>query len=215
MKILALELATHHRTVAFLDTVSSKHQIVTATGHPRATKPLVLIERCLAEAGVERREIDCIAVGLGPGSYTGVRSAIALAQGWQLATNVKLIGISTACSLAEEARATGWRGPITIVIDAQRDELYLANYDLDAAEARIIEGLRLAAISSVTDGPSIAGPEALQWFPHAKTILPSALRTAMLAARRNEFVSGEELEPIYLRPISYVKAPPPRLDLLI
>jgi len=47
--------------------------------------PLRLVERALAEAKVERGQIECVAVGLGPGSYTGIRGAIALAQGWQLA----------------------------------------------------------------------------------------------------------------------------------
>src|SRR5258708_38590004 len=113
MKILALELATQHRTVALFDTNSSKPVLIAADELSHTTKPLLMVERCLSQAAVNRTEIDCIAVGLGPGSYTGVRSAIALAQGWQLAANVKVIGVGTMDSLAEEARATGRRGPIT------------------------------------------------------------------------------------------------------
>ena len=55
-----------------------------------------LIDDALREAGVEREQIDCLAIGLGPGSYTGVRAAIAVAQGWQLARGIRLLGVSTA-----------------------------------------------------------------------------------------------------------------------
>jgi len=99
---------------------------------------------------------------------------------------------------------------MTIVIDAQRNELYVAKFELDDAEARMTEGLRLAPISSVMDEPTVAGPEAQKWFSRAKILFPSALRTAILAAGKSDFVSGEKLEPIYLRPVAFVKAPAPR-----
>ena len=52
-----------------------------------------MIESALAEAKIEREQIEVIAVGLGPGSYTGIRAAISVAQGWQLARGVKLLGV--------------------------------------------------------------------------------------------------------------------------
>jgi len=60
------------------------------------TRALGMIESVLREAGLEREQIDVIAVGLGPGSYTGIRTALSIAQGWQLARGVKLLGISSA-----------------------------------------------------------------------------------------------------------------------
>jgi tRNA threonylcarbamoyladenosine biosynthesis protein TsaB len=57
-----------------------------------------MIEKVLAGAKVEREQIEVMAVGLGPGSYTGVRVAISLAQGWQLARGVKLLGMAARMS---------------------------------------------------------------------------------------------------------------------
>jgi len=86
----------------------------------RSTKALGLVEEALRQAQLEREQIECLAVGLGPGSYTGIRMAIALAQGWQLARPVKLLGISSADCVAAQARAEGVVGHVQVVIDAQR-----------------------------------------------------------------------------------------------
>lgn len=59
------------------------------------TQAFALIEEALAQARVEREQIECVAVGLGPGSYMGTRIAIAIAQGWQLARGVKTVGLKS------------------------------------------------------------------------------------------------------------------------
>ena len=59
------------------------------------TQAFALIEEALAQARIEREQIECVAVGLGPGSYMGTRIAIAIAQGWQLARGVKTAGIKS------------------------------------------------------------------------------------------------------------------------
>ena len=64
-----------------------------------------MIEKILGATKIEREQIEMICVGLGPGSYTGIRAAIAMAQGWQLARGTKLLGVSSVASLAEQAGA--------------------------------------------------------------------------------------------------------------
>ena len=73
------------------------------------TPAFALIEAALAQAGVEREQIECVAVGVGPGSYMGTRIAIAIAQGWQLARGVKTAGINSADALARQ-KAEGGSG---------------------------------------------------------------------------------------------------------
>ena len=87
MKILAIEFSSDHRSVAVLDGAQLFAEQTVTEG--RDTASVALIESALGEAAVGRTEIDCIAVGIGPGSYTGIRAAIALTQGWQLARGVK------------------------------------------------------------------------------------------------------------------------------
>src|SRR6059036_3923993 len=119
MKILALEFSSSRRSVAVL-TASGKSAAASSNEPQRSTRALALITQALAKASLNRTEIDCIAVGLGPGSYTGIRVAISIAQGWQLATGVKLLGISSADAIAERARLDGLTGQVTCVIDATR-----------------------------------------------------------------------------------------------
>ena len=181
---------------------------------PRAASPLGLVTQALTVAGIEREHIDAVVVGLGPGSYTGIRSAITLAQGWQLARAVKLLGISSAEVLAAQAQALGWFGRVNVVIDAQRNELYLAGYEISAGSRKEVEPLRLASVAEAqaraSAGQLILGPEVNRWFPADKPLFPDAATLAQLAAGQTDFVAGEKLEPIYLRATSFVKAPPTR-----
>src|SRR5205807_2063159 len=107
-------------------------------------------------------------IGLGPGSYAGIRSAIALAQGWQLARPVKLLGVSSVECLAAEAKEKGWFGAVNIIVDAQRGELYLARYDINPDGYREVGPLKLATLDETrlrsSAGEIVAGPEANRWF---------------------------------------------------
>ena len=173
-----------------------------------------LIEAALGEAQLGRGQVECAVVGLGPGSYTGIRLAIALAQGWQLAAPVKLLGISSAECLAAQAQAEGILGRVGIVIDAQRNEFYLAAYDVGPLARREIEPLRLASFAEIQAcqqaGAVLVGPEMTKWFPGGRMLFPRAASLGLLAWDRADFVAGERLEPIYLRETRFVKAPPPR-----
>lgn len=192
-------------------TVPYAGEVVRSDG--RATPAFKMIEELLTQAGVERQTIECIAVGLGPGSYHGIRVAIALAQGWQLARSVRLLGISSVEAIAARAQAEGVRGPVTVVVDAQREELYVADYALDNAGWHKAQPLRLAPAKEVqaTDktGAVFAGPDVTRWFPDGRTVFPHAETLGRLAAVRSDFAPGEKLEPIYLRATTFVKARPP------
>jgi tRNA threonylcarbamoyl adenosine modification protein YeaZ len=179
-----------------------------------ATGALTMIDEVLRNLGWEREQIECLAIGLGPGSYTGIRGSIALAQGWQLACGVRLLGISSAECLAWQARAEGLAGPVNIVIDAQRGEFYVARYELGAAGCREIAPLRLVTRAEVDErdqaGEVLIGPGIKRWFPTGWVMFPSAAVLAGRAAGRNDFAAGETIKPIYLRETTFVKAPPPR-----
>lgn len=218
MKILAFEFSSSRRSVAVVESGAELAPRLlgsaSETGQ-RSVKALALVECVLREANLEREQIECIAVGLGPGSYTGVRAAISLAQGWQLARGVKLIGVSSADCLADQAWANGWFGRVTAVIDAQRNEVYLAGYEIGEAGWRETEPLRLATLEEAhlrrQASHLLVGPEVGRWFEEGRLLFPDAGSAGRLAAGRSDFIQGEELKPIYLRETSFVKAPPPRI----
>jgi tRNA threonylcarbamoyl adenosine modification protein YeaZ len=213
MKILAVEFSSVQRSVAVLGGGGPGHVVAQRGG--KTVPAFEMIGQALAKAGLEREEIECVAVGIGPGSYTGVRAAIALAQGWQLARSVKLLGIGSVECLALEAQREGWFGMVNIVMDAQRKEFYLARYEISAEARREIAPLKLATFEElaahVRAGELVAGPEADKWFEGGRVLFPNAAALGMLAMGRSDFVDGEKLEPIYLRETNYVKAPPLRI----
>jgi tRNA threonylcarbamoyl adenosine modification protein YeaZ len=218
MKILAVEFSSAQRSVAIVRDGGSGQGTVagevidSSTG---AGGALPLMEEVLRAAGLEREQIDGLAIGLGPGSYSGIRAAIALAQGWQLARDTKLVGISSADCLAADAQSAGVRGRISVVIDAQRDEFYLAGYVIDDGSCRAAAPLRLATRAGVREreaaGDVLIGPELTRWFPAGRILHPRAGTLGRLALARQDIVAGEKLEPIYLREARFVKAPPPRI----
>jgi tRNA threonylcarbamoyl adenosine modification protein YeaZ len=178
------------------------------------TRALSMVEEALSRAQLEREELDCLALGLGPGSYNGIRAALSLAQGWQLARGTRLLGISSAECIAAQAQLDGIAGQVAVVIDAQRGEFYLAEYEIAAEQRRAVRPLRLATMAEVqaseAAGARIAGPEVLNWFSAGKLVFPRAELLGRLALGHTDFVSGDQLQPIYLRETTFVKAPAPR-----
>ena len=215
MMILALEFSSPRRSVAIAHK-GGVAEAVETSGH--ATNAFNLIERALTEARLERSRIEVIAVGLGPGSYTGIRVALSIAQGWQLARGVKLLGISSAECLAAQAQAEKLFGIVNIAIDAQRNEFYRATYDVSSDRWREVERLQItdltAASANAATGEIWIGPETTRWFPQGKILFPSAATVARLAEQRDDFKNGDNLAPIYLRETSFIKAPPPNPDVV-
>jgi len=217
MKILALEFSTVQRSVAVVQPLAGAglavhSEVIEAGG--RSTMAFGMIERALTEARVEREAIECVAVGLGPGSYTGIRAAISLAQGWQLSRDIRILGISTVEVLAAQLQADGARGATHIVMDAQRGEFYCSTWGF--SEAASSETVPLSIVergeveARLAAGEPVVGPELKRAFPDAWEVFPSARILGCLALGRTDFMRGEHLKPVYLRKTSFVKAPQPR-----
>ena len=211
MTILAFEFSSAQRSVAVARGGDVLAEASEAGG--RGANAFGLIEKVLASANIGRTEIGCLAVGLGPGSYTGIRVALSIAQGWQLACDVKLLGISSVALSIAQAQAQKIFGRVNVVIDAQRGEFYLATFDISADNLKEIAPLKIVAAeveSRANAGEILIGPEVTRWFPNGRTIFPDAAMLAKLAATRNNFNAGEKLEPVYLRETNFVKTPPGR-----
>ena len=182
---------------------------------PRTLNAFHLIESALAQAQFEREQIDCLAIGIGPGSYFGIRAAIAIAQGWELTQPIRVLGISAVECLIAQAHLQGISGRVTVIIDAQRNEFYLTGYEIKADGPHLIEPLRLAAHSEAAARAQaselLIGPEVERWFPHGSTLFPDGAMLAKLAVGRADFITAEQLEPIYLRETNFVKAVPSRV----
>jgi tRNA threonylcarbamoyladenosine biosynthesis protein TsaB len=220
MIALALETSSARRSVALLrqsrETTPGEILGQVSEDGGRSTRPLSLVDALLAQTGVDRSQVERLVVGLGPGSYTGIRSAIAMTQGWQLARDVSATGVSTVECLAAQAHAKGWFGLVTLAIDAQRNEYYVASYEVSADGWQLQSPLRLVPRADVqamgsASGALLIGPDVDRLSPEGRVLFPEAQSLFRCAPIERAQVGGEPLTPIYLREVSFVKAPPPRV----
>ena len=207
MITLALEFSSARRSAALARGGEILAEAV-ETINARGTNAFALIEKILADTNLTRDQIGTIAVGLGPGSYTGIRAAIAVAQGWQLARGVHLLGVSSVHSLAARAQSEKVYGRVHLIVDAQRGEFYLSTWEISVAARQEVLPLKIVSAPEIAAlklaGDACLGPEqSPAWFPTAATV-------AGLAAGRTDYLPGAQLEPIYLRETSFIKAPSPR-----
>src|SRR5580698_9846638 len=162
MTILALEFSSARRSVALARGGRLLAEAVEQTGG-RGTDVFGLIKKTLENGNTTREEIEVIAVGLGPGSYAGIRAAIAVAQGWQLARGIKLLGVSSMESLAAQAQVEKVFGRVNLAVDAQRGEFYLAAWEISGKNCAEISALKIVPAAEIAARQAAAeicvGPE--------------------------------------------------------
>ncbi|NMD20928.1 MAG: tRNA (adenosine(37)-N6)-threonylcarbamoyltransferase complex dimerization subunit type 1 TsaB, partial [Verrucomicrobia bacterium] len=182
MKILALEFSTGHRTVAALDTEAMDNARAPAIEieevQGRSVRACAMVESALRKAGLARESVDTVAVGLGPGSYAGIRTAIAFALGWHMARTVRLAGISSIECLVAGLESRGTSGSLLAAVDAQRGEFYLAGYELGPTGWREVEPLHLASGEElerrVRAGARVVGPDIPSHIRGVQRVFPDA-----------------------------------------
>lgn len=109
------------------------------------------IDGLLSELGITRAQIACVCVGRGPGSFTGVRIAMASAKGIAQALGVGLVGTSTLDAIAWNAQVAGVRGNLLVVADAMRKEVYPVRFSL------FDDGVRRLTPDAVVKAAAFAG----------------------------------------------------------
>jgi tRNA threonylcarbamoyl adenosine modification protein YeaZ len=186
-------------------------QDVMARGHAEALMPMVA--EVMAEAGLNFSDLDLIAATTGPGSFTGVRIAIAAARGLALVTHAKLFGTDSLTVMAKAALADGLtpEGPYAVAVDARRGMLYFGRFDAagrkregplliapDDAAMALPHDLHIAVGSGATLLAEAAAQRGHRIEARLPELEPSAASLAEIA-----FASGETvpaLKPLYLRP---------------
>jgi tRNA A37 threonylcarbamoyladenosine modification protein TsaB len=123
--------------------------------------------------------------------------------------------VSSVAAVAAQARVEKIFGRVNVVIDAQRNEFYLATWQISATGCAEVGPLKITPLAEIklrADANEIlTGPEVTRWFAGGINLFPRAAMLAKLAAGRNDFSPGEMLEPVYLRETSFVKAPAGRI----
>ncbi len=218
-RILALDTATEACSAALLhqQQIDARFEIA-PRDHTQRILPLV--QALLQAQQLELSALDVLAFGRGPGSFTGVRIGIGIAQGLALGANLPMIGVSSLATMAQGAWRLGGATRVLAAIDARMGELYWAEYQRDeqgewhgaATEAVLKPEAAQARIASLSGEWATVGtgwqayPDLLN-APGAQLIatdvtLPAAedmLPLALIAWQRDEAVAVENAEPVYLR----------------
>lgn len=219
IRIMAIDTATEACSVALWNNgeIYSRDEV-----RPRehTQRILPLVQQVLAESGLTLTDLDALAFGQGPGSFTGVRIGIGIAQGLALGADLPMIGVSTLQALAQGAyRLTGANRVLT-AIDARMGEVYWAAYALsERQEWELVQNesvlspaqakSQIAALQGdwhfagtgwqnypdLAEGTPVTVTDANLTLPSARDMLPIALS----AWQRGEAVAVENAQPVYLR----------------
>ena len=222
MKLLAFDTSTEAMSIAVTNGVQTWQH--TGPGGAKSSATLIpAIQSLLADAGLALRELDAVAFGRGPGSFTGLRTACSVAQGLAFGANVKVLPMDTLMALAEEARVRfvaqtpeSADRPLRILalLDARMDEMYAQTYDFSESGCTPVGACTLIRPEALVAGEGVsllAGnvfaayparlPAAILDMPRIET-LPSAtamLRLAPALVMAGACVGADMALPVYIR----------------
>jgi tRNA threonylcarbamoyladenosine biosynthesis protein TsaB len=219
--VLGLDSATPATAVALLDdarpgaATERRHEPAPGQRPGHASQLLRLAAELLDEAGLTFAAVDRIAVGLGPGTFTGLRIGVATARALAQSTGAELVGVSTLRALAAEAQALAPAGTgVLAVIDARRGEVFAAAWQgaepLLEAVAIAPEDLAAKLGAGRLAGPLAAGDGAVRFreqLERAGALVPddrspahllSALQVCRLGAA-GDVTDRDRLVPDYRR----------------
>lgn len=171
-----------------------------------------MVQALLADAGLTLAQCDALAYGMGPGSFTGVRTACGLVQGLAYGAGLRVAPVVTLMAMAESVRQSGAGNDVLAVLDARMGEVYWAQYRYDGHWQCISAPMLSAASSVVANGTPVVCGNGLSACPDSfaqlgelqrlPAILPQAEAIALLAAnmvRDNTLVEPRDAQPLYLR----------------
>lgn len=213
MKLLALDTSTEYLSLAIMDgdRVATR-EVLAGQRHSQIILPL--IDELLDEAGLHLRELNAIAYGEGPGSFTGLRIGCGVAQGLAYGADLPVVGVSTLLALARQAPESR----VIVCLDARMGEVYHAAYAHDGGAWQEIHPAGLYAPQAaplVESGPwygigsgwaaysaalaerygATVGRVEGDVYPHARDI--AALATEKLTASGG--LAARLASPVYIR----------------
>jgi tRNA threonylcarbamoyladenosine biosynthesis protein TsaB len=210
MNLLAFDTSTEVLSAAVMRAGAVVGEDESAGGALASAALVPTLQRLLAHAGLALPQLDAIVFGRGPGSFTGLRTACAVAQGLAFGAGVPVLGVETLMAVAEDAHARCGTRCVLALLDARMGEVYAARYDRDDAgwrrEGEIVlakpqaiapaPGCTLAGNAFAAHGDSLApGMPRVEAAPRAAAMLRIAPR--LLAAGAAE--PPDRAAPVYIR----------------
>jgi tRNA threonylcarbamoyladenosine biosynthesis protein TsaB len=217
MNILAIETSAQFCSVALSvnDNLTEQHQLSPMS---QAQCVLPIIDELLRAEHIPLKQLDVIAVGVGPGSFTGIRLAVSVAQGLGYALGIRIIPISSLAAAAQAAYQAQGLKNLYVAIDARMQEVYAARYQVNEEDGCVVligeecvcspsHLLKVPADETFWYGIgnawevyadqcpfALAGYDTHQW-PRASALIPLALASI----KKKAWLLPSEALPVYLR----------------
>jgi tRNA threonylcarbamoyladenosine biosynthesis protein TsaB len=216
MRILALDASTDVCAAALGDGATWGERAA-AAGQRHSELLLPMVRQLLGEARLELRDLDGIAFGAGPGSFTGLRIACGVAQGLALGADLPLIGVATLEAMAETVRMRTGCTRVIAALDARMHEIYFAAYEHDGARwcERVTPSVVAPGEAAIPAGEGWSGvgngfaayPALREHLAGAlgscdEGVLPTAVAIGVLSLPRfaaGEGVAARDAAPLYVR----------------
>jgi tRNA threonylcarbamoyladenosine biosynthesis protein TsaB len=203
MIVLGIDTSTRFASVAIVqDGVVLAESTGDGRGH--GSDLLVLIDAVCVGAAIGAHDLDAVAVGAGPGSFTGLRIGMATAKGIAFAAKCPLWAVSSLAALAHAVLLERELALIVAVLDARKGEIYTGTYRRDHEHTTLLDTERVVAPEALEPpfGSRIVGDFVESWEGHdvVYPVTPSGKAVALLAlegARADVLVGGA---PTYIRP---------------
>ena len=215
MRLFCLDTSTLAGSIAILEDECVRAEVNINLGRKHTERLLPGMDWLFQELAIEPREIEAVSVGIGPGSFTGLRVGLATAKGLALSLSVPIVGVSSLEALAWQVRF--YPGKILALLDARKgqvfagffqggDEFKLESEPMAIDPSELVEKIKtktlvvgegLAAypeiLEKVKNKVSVAGFE--YDYPRASIVG----RLGLIRLQRGESDSPETLAPVYLR----------------
>ena len=208
LTILAIDTSTDYLSLALMrgpKIIARFHR----RSHMRHSSLLIpMIGKILKKSGITPKSVDCFAVSIGPGSFTGLRIGVATVKGLAYALDKRIVMIPTLDVIARNVR--NFEGVICPVLDARKNKVYAAFYRSDDKDFKRISEYLLLSVNELMEktaqydkivflGDALhligkAASKKIDWHPKADVV--ARLGAELYAEKK--FVSAEDLEPMYL-----------------
>lgn len=210
--ILAIETSTELASVALMHE-SRLISCESLGAHTHSLTVLPMVQKLLVQAGIDLADCDALAFGVGPGSFTGIRTACGIVQGLAYPGNLPVLPVGTLLAMAQACHDLCAADQVLALLDARMGEVYWAQYQYRNAVWETVIEPCLTAPAHVAMPPigtlQVCGngltayPEAFsailsgwpQVMPHARQIA----QLGSIAWKRGEAVCAQQAQPFYLR----------------
>ena len=203
MKILAIDTSTDYLSLAILkdDSLAAKFHKKADRRHSILLVPM--IDKLLKRVKLKIKDIDCFAVSVGPGSFTGLRIGVTVVKGFAYTLNKKIVAVPTLDVIAENAKS--FNGVICPVLDARKNKVYACLYKSDGKTIKKISKYLLLPLDELLKkvseydkvlflGDTKENNYKKDWHPRADVVA----KLGVGYFKNRKFVKPEDLEPMYL-----------------